>query len=51
MNLNENDVILKNSIDSAQDRDYWKTLGECGIELLGSINHRVIYLNLQERDL
>ena len=32
-----------NSVDSAQDRDYWRALVNCGIEPPGSISHGVKY--------
>ena len=41
INLNESDVILKNSIDLCKDRDYLKALGECGIEPQDSISHKL----------
>ena len=32
-------IITKIRVDSAQDRDYWRALSECGIEPPGSISH------------
>ena len=40
MDLKEIDINMKNSVDSAQDREHWSPR-ECGIELPGSISHVV----------
>ena len=46
MNLKEI-TINKNSVDSAQDRDYWRTGYEYEIKTSGSISHGVIsYRNM-----
>ena len=39
MDLKEIGVNIRNWIDSAQDRDYWRTL----VNVYGSINHGVSY--------
>ena len=41
MDLVEIGINAGNWVDSAQDRNYWRTLCECGIEATGSISHGV----------
>ena len=41
MNLKELGINTKIWVDSAQDRDYWRDLVNCGIETPGVISHGV----------
>ena len=41
MDLEEIGINAGNRVDSAQDRNYWRALCECGIEPPGSISHGV----------
>ena len=43
MDLKEIGINTKKWIDSAQNRDYWRALYECGIEPPGSIIHGFSY--------
>ena len=45
MDLEEICINAGNWVDSAQDRDYWKPLCECGIEHPVSISHGVSLVN------
>ena len=42
MNLKEIGINASNWVDSAQDRDYWRTHWECGIEPPGSISQELV---------
>ena len=44
MDLEEIGINAGNWVDSAQDRDYWRALVNCGIEPPGCISHGVSYL-------
>ena len=41
MDIKEIGINTRNLVDSAQDRDYWRALVNCGIEPPGSISHGV----------
>ena len=41
IDLEEISINTRNWVDSAQDRDDWKSPCECSIEPLGSISHEV----------
>ena len=41
MGLKEIGINTRNWVNQGQDRDYWRTLSECGIEPPGFISHRV----------
>ena len=48
--LKEIGISTMNWVDSAQDRDYWKALGnECDIEPPGSLSHEVSQFFMDER--
>ena len=41
MDLKEIDVNMRNWVDSAQDRDYWRALVNAALNLQVSISHGV----------
>ena len=47
MDLEEIGINATNWVDSAQDRNYWRALVNCGIEPPGSIGHGVSILRTE----